>query len=50
MTKDKENKDARETVNKLMVTEEQAKESVRLKVLHDRKINEKRNLALMTIE
>ena len=46
MTKDKDNKDARETVNKLMVTEEQAKESVRLKVLHDKKIYENEKLGI----
>ena len=46
VTKDKENKDARETVNKLMVTEEQAKESVGLKVLHDKKIYENGKLGI----
>ena len=50
MTKDKENKDARETVNKLMVTEEQAKESVRLKVLHDKKIYENEKLGINDYE
>ena len=46
VTKDKVNKDARETVNQLMVTEDRAKEIVGLKILHDKKIYEDEKLGI----
>ena len=42
----KSNEDVRETVNNLMVTEEQATEIIGLKVLNDKKVNENEKLSI----
>ena len=49
-TKDRGNKDAGDTVNELMVREEESKEYLRLKALHDKKFMKTGNSVLITIK